>query len=119
MHADERLPREDLVALKKIHAEVKPSEVQIVLGLLVNARSFTMSLANDKHDLWTEQTNSILRKKHASNVDLASLLGRLNHTSFATPLARHFAGRISRLCLAHDYSKRINMTKEAISDLSL
>ena len=35
------------------------------------------------------------------------------------PLARYFAGRIHRSCLAHEHRKRINMTKEALSDLSL
>ena len=78
-----------------------------------------MSLTNDKHNLWTKQINLIIQKKFTSNTNLASLLGRLNHASCVTPLARCLTCRIRQLCLSNEHSKLIHMTDEALLFLSL
>ncbi|WP_317201517.1 hypothetical protein [Janthinobacterium sp.] len=58
----EILPRDDMLAIDKAHAEATPAEVAIVLGWLVNTRKLIMSLPDDKHQAWKGELTAMLDK---------------------------------------------------------
>ena len=49
LDSNEPTPRDDLVALNKLLAEVTPMEMQVGLGWKMDTRRFIMSLPDDKH----------------------------------------------------------------------
>ena len=53
----ESLNREDLLSLKKFVAEALPTEKKIILGWLVDTRTFTVSLPPDKFQAWSHKTS--------------------------------------------------------------
>ena len=57
--AAESLPRDALIAVSKFLAEAKASESKVILDWMVNIRSMTVSLPQDKHRAWTEEIQAL------------------------------------------------------------
>ena len=58
---NEPIPRDDLVAMKKILSEDSLSEVKEVLGWIINTRDFTVSFPDKKFKEWSDQIIRILK----------------------------------------------------------
>lgn len=96
---EELLPRDALIAVSKFLAEAKASESKMILGwVLVNTRSMTVALPQDKNRAWTEEIR-VLRSRpgrRAAAKELESKIGRLSHAAYVVPNSRHFLGRLYR-----------------------
>ena len=117
---NEPLPRDDLVAMKKLQAEGRLSEKQTVLGWDIDTRRFTASLPDLKFVDWCSQIEDILNRKYTTKAELDSLIGRLNHAAMVIPLARHFLGRLRHLASkASRRKQRLYLSSAIIHDLKL
>ena len=119
----EPLPRDDMLALDKAHAEATPAETSIVLGWEINTRKLLMSLPNDKHVRWKADVKSILEradKNFRINYEtLAQLTGRLQHTTYALPEGRHFLNRIRTVEMRAKKHGSTRLNMETREDLRL
>jgi hypothetical protein len=94
VHDHEPIPRDDLLSLKKFLAEATPAERQIILGWVVDTRRFIIELPQHKVKGWIKELRHLRKTGHASEKELDSLIGRLNHVGYVLPAARHFLGRL-------------------------
>ena len=120
---NEPLPREEMLALDKAHAEATPAEIAIVLGWLINTRKLLMSLTDEKFENWTTEIQNMLDKANGNyriNLeDLARLLGRLQHTTFVLQEGCHFLNRIRTAKMRAEANKSTRLNKETRRDLEL
>ena len=70
----ESLPRDELISLKKFLAEAFPSEKKIVLGWLVNTRSFRVSMPPNKYRAWSQDLQKVLIRRGAGRKELDTLI---------------------------------------------
>ena len=91
--AQESLPRDPL-SVKKFLAEARSSELKVVLGWLIDARRFLISLPLDKFTTWTISLKAMTSDLRVSRESLRIMLGRLNHVAYVVPLSRHFLNRL-------------------------
>ena len=94
----ESIPRDDLVVISKFLAEAKASESKVILGWVVNTRSMTVSLPEDKHRTWMAEIRALRTRpgRRATAKELESTVGRLSHAAYVVPDSRHFLGRLYR-----------------------
>jgi hypothetical protein len=78
----------------KLLAEGTPDELQIVLGWTLRTRQLLIALPDDKFDAWTHDLHTMITLGKSTFGDLETCLGRLNHSAFVIPLARHFLSRL-------------------------
>mmetsp|Transcript_1089 Transcript_1089/g.1714 ORF Transcript_1089/g.1714 Transcript_1089/m.1714 type:complete len:831 (+) Transcript_1089:2296-4788(+) len=93
----EPIPRTGLISTKKLQAEGQPSEIQTVLGWVVNTRSLTIALPRAKYIAWCHEIDNTLNKKRIGYRNLASLVGKLNHAGSIVPFAQFFLSRLHHL----------------------
>lgn len=84
LNLSDSLPRKDIISLKKFSAEGRMEETKIILGWLVNTRTLTISLPEDKHTRWSTDIKKLLAAPKARFKDIESLIRRLNHVSVST-----------------------------------
>lgn len=102
---DEPLPQ-----MKKIMAEVSLEECKMVLGWLINTRSFTIYLPENKVISWSSNIDAIISAKKASSKTFHTVEGRLNHAAYAIPTMHHFLSRLRALCMLSEKVKTIKST---------
>ena len=118
--AEEPIVRRPLLSLPKLLAEGSPAEVQIVLGWRLDTRRMLIALPDDKFNAWSEDLGQILSEPRCRFEDLDQMVGRLNHSSFVLPFARHFMGRIRALLIPRRHKNcMIPVQNEAREDLAL
>ncbi len=93
----EPVHREDCLSLSKLAEEGTLAESAVVLGWKINTITLVISLTPDKFHSWQQDIQKILENKKASNEELDTLIGRLNHASGALPIARYFLNRIRKI----------------------
>lgn len=93
---EEPLPRRPILSIPKLIAEGRPEEIQIVLGWRLNTRLLEISLPDDKYLAWSTDVRKLRAAGHCGVKDMETLVGRLNHTAYIIPNARHFMSRIRR-----------------------
>ena len=106
--AQESLPRDSLLSVKKFLTEARSLEIKIVLGWLIDARRFLISLPWDKFTTWIISLQVMKSDLRVFRESLRTMLGRLNHTAYVVPLVRHFLGRLYQ---ALAVAKRIRSVK--------
>ena len=116
----EPVPRRPILSLPKLVAEGRPEEIQIVLGWRIDTRRLEISLPEDKYKAWTGDIHQLIRDGHCRVKELETLVGRLNHTSYILPNARHFMSRIRHgLAPKCQKGRQRKVSAEAIDDLQL
>jgi hypothetical protein len=116
----EPLPRRPLLSAHKLIAEGSPAEVQTVLGWNVDTRRLTISLPDDKFLAWNGELVAITNARGGSYHAVDSLVGRLNHTSFVLPMARHFMGRLRNALIPRLHKdQQVRLGPETVEDLKL
>jgi hypothetical protein len=90
----EPVPRRPILSIPKLIAEGRPEEIQIVLGWRLNTRLLEISLPDDKFLAWSADVRKLREEGNCLTKELETLVGRLNHTAYIIPNARHFMSRI-------------------------
>jgi hypothetical protein len=97
-HDEDHLPRDPIIALKKLKAEGTPSEVMVVLGWQIDTRRLRIQLPNEKATRWEEELNRLIAdgdKGYQIKLKrLESIQGRNIHVASVVPGAMHFQSRI-------------------------
>ena len=122
--SEEPVPRRPILSLPKLIAEGRPEEVQTVLGWTINTRSLEIALPSDKYHAWLEDIRIVRQSGRCSYAALETLVGRLNHTAYVLPNARHFLSRIREGLGPPDRSRTTNrrslkISADAADDLAL
>ena len=114
------LPRDDLLAVKKLLGEGQLAECKTFTGWFINTRRMLVSLPFGKFSVWSQSIQSILNTNYSCQRDLAKLIGRLNHTCFIIPQARHFISRIRHFADALPTPRRrVSIPPPILSDLRI
>ncbi|KAI2505693.1 hypothetical protein MHU86_8752 [Fragilaria crotonensis] len=118
---NESFPRDDLLSTSKFLAEAKASERKIILGWVVNTRTFTVSLPTDKHRAWTNDLQQMRTQpgQRATSKDLEAMIGRLNHAAFVIPNSRPFLGRLYRAGERARDCGSVKLSQAQLDDLAL
>jgi hypothetical protein len=120
---EEPLPRRPILSIPKLIAEGRPEEVQTVLGWTIDTRRLRISLPTDKYRAWSSDLKRFGEAKRCTHAELETLVGRLNHTAYVLPSARHFLNRIREGIVPSAGGKtnrrRLVFGSEALSDLAL
>ena len=121
VHTNEPVPRDDLLSLKKFLAEATPAERQIILGWIVDTRLFLIALPQHKVTGWKQELRRLRKAGHASEQELDSLIGRLNHIGYILPAARHFLGRLrqAKFLASTCKDRRVDLSTEQLLDMDL
>ena len=118
----EPLPRRPLLSTPKLISEGSPAEIQSVLGWQLDTRRLLLSLPNDKHSAWDKEIQTMVDNGSCIYAELDRMVGRLNHSAYVLPIARHFLGRLrARLTPRprNPNSRRLILTEMEVDDLSL
>jgi hypothetical protein len=116
---DDRIPRKDIISLKKYAAKGRMEETKLVLGWLLNSRSLEISLPADKHTIWVSDINHLINSKCAKHKLLESMIGRLNHVAGIYQPMRHFLGRLYQAQFRASTSGWTKLTYNKKMDLHL
>jgi hypothetical protein len=94
LDANDEIPRNDIISLKKFQAEARLEETKTVLGWVLNTQTLQISLPIDKYQKWTTDINNMISNPRVCAKQLESTLGRLNHIANIISIMRHFLGRL-------------------------
>ena len=108
-----------LLSIIKMIAEGQQTETKIVLGWLINTRSFLVQLPQDKYIAYTKQIQEVIRLRKSSNDNLESIIGRLGRVAYAVPHARFFLNRLRHLQMKTTKQKSVSIPQSVIDDLLL
>ncbi|KAI2498100.1 hypothetical protein MHU86_16410 [Fragilaria crotonensis] len=120
---EEPVPRRPILSQPKLIAEGRPEEVQTVLGWRLDTRRLEIALPKDKYVAWLGDIKKIRGISGCTHAELETLVGRLNHTAYILPNARHFLNRIRaglhRRPNGGVKGRGLKMGAEAMEDLAL
>ncbi len=115
---DDILPRKDIILLKKFKAEGRLEEVKTVLGWIINTRTLTISLSDDKLRNWSADISMMISSKKAHHKILESTLGCLNHVACVSNPMQQFMGRVYQaLSRASALGGWTRLSLEEVADL--
>jgi hypothetical protein len=117
----EPLPRNSMISEKKFMAEAAFEESKTILGWIINTRSFTIHLPENKFISWCSSIDSVVSSKNASAKSLHSIEGRLNNAAYIVPTMRHFLSRLRAQRMLADKTKhqQVHIPLPIITDLYL
>jgi hypothetical protein len=123
VHPDDPLPRDPIVATKKVMAEGTPTEVLTVLGWQIDTRRLLIQLPAEKADLWDSDLKELIERGDnglsISLSELESIQGR--NVNFASIVrgAMHFMSRMYLAIKRARKHKRTRLRAEERRDLRL
>ena len=103
----------------KLLAEAGAEEIKIILGWILNFRTLTIALPDNKYVAWKVSILEILEAGHTSFKKLKQMIGRLVHLGIFLPSIHHFISRLRELLRKSANRRRINMNTNVIKDLKL
>ena len=115
----EPIPREKPLTLNKLLAKGGLSETKTILGWDIDTRRLTIALPNHKFIAWDNELKTLISSKRCPTKSLECLIGRLNHTGYIIPSARHFLSRIRYLHTKNKYNREANIPATVKGDLTL
>ena len=74
-HKDEPIPREEMAAQAKLLAKAGAEEIKIILGWILNFRTLTIALPDNKYVAWKVAILEILEAGHTSFKKLEQMIG--------------------------------------------
>jgi hypothetical protein len=99
-HCDDPLPRDPIVAVKKVIAEGTPTEKLVILGWQIDTRRMLIQLPAEKADAWEKELKEILKLGDAGKSlgakRLETMQGRNINVATMIPGAMHFQSRMYR-----------------------
>jgi hypothetical protein len=119
LHPSEQQTRDHVLSLRKLQGDGALCEQKVVLGWLINTRSFTLSLPSEKFTAWTADIHKLIADGFTTKSHLATLIGRINHAAIILPFARHFIHRLRRMHDSHWSRRSKRFTPAQLADLVL
>jgi len=105
----EPLPRDDMDARNKLIAEMGLSESKIILGWLLNFRTMTISLPENKFIAYSRTISDMIERGWMSKVKLESNMGRWTHLGNVVPHIFHFFSRLRLLLKRLQNRRQLNI----------
>jgi hypothetical protein len=97
-HDDDPLPRDPIVATKKVQAEGTPTEVLTVLGWTIDTRRLIIRLPTEKAEAWDTELDALIKQgDEGRRIPLKRLeqaQGRNIYVAMIVPGAMHFQSRM-------------------------
>ena len=84
-HNDEPIPREEMTARENLLAEAGAEEIKIILGWILNFRTLTIALPDNKYVAWKLAILEILEAGNTSFKKLEQMFKRLVHLGIVLP----------------------------------
>ena len=106
-------------AWEKLLAEAGSEEIKIILGWILNLRTLTIALPDNKYVAWKVAILEILEAGHTSFKKLEQMIGRLVHLGIVLPSIHHFMSRLRELLRKSANRRRVNLNTNVIEDLKL
>ena len=97
VHAEEPIPRQQMISKKKLKAEAVLSKTKTILGWDWDLRRLIISLPAKKIIAWTNIIKDTIGKGTVIAKELESTIGRLNHLALVVPFVNHFLNRLREL----------------------
>ena len=94
---DEPIPREEMAARAKLLADAGAEEIKIILVWILNLRTLTIALPENKYVAWKVAILEILEAENISFKKLEQMIGRLVHLGIVLPSINHFMSRLREL----------------------
>ena len=116
-HNNEPIPRNEMAAGKKLLAKAGAEEIKIILGWILNFRTLTIALPENKYIAWKVAILEILEAGNTSFKKLEQMIGRLVHLGIFLPSFHHFMSRLRELLRKPANRIRINLNNNVIEDL--
>ena len=113
----EPLPRDDMDARNKLIAETGLSETKIILGWLLNFRTMTISLPENKFIAYSRTISDMIERGWTSKAELESNMGRWTHLGNVVPHIFHFLSRLRLLLRRLQNRRQLRINEECIADL--
>ena len=111
--------RNPALSADKLAAELSPDISKKVLGWIIQTTMFRVFLPIEKCLEWTQDINTLIKKKIVSTKEIESTIGRLNHAGHILPLGRYFLTRLRyRLMMCKKWGKQ-KLAKWDCEDLEL
>jgi hypothetical protein len=122
-HPNDPLPRDPIIAEKKVRAEGTPTEVLTVLGWLIDTRRMLLKLPTEKANAWDTDLAQLIEDGDAgyeiARKRLESIQGRNNHVARIVPGALHFQSRMYEAIERAKKYRVTRLTEEERHDLRL
>jgi hypothetical protein len=122
-HEGDPLPRDPIVATKKVMAEGTPSEILTVLGWEIDTRRLLIKLPEEKAASWDSDLDELIRHgdegRRIGVKRLETIQGRNIHVATIVPGAMHFQSRMYSAINRAKKHKFTRLRSEERKDLRL
>ena len=108
-----------MAAQEKLLSEAGAEEIKIILGWILNFRTLTISLPENKYVSWKVAILEILEAGNTSLKKIEQMIGRLVNLGIVLPSIHHFMSRLRELLRKSANRRRINLNTTVIKDLKL
>ena len=108
-----------MVARAKLLAEAGAEENKIILGWILNFRTLTIALHDNKYVAWKVAIHEILEAGNTSFKNLEQMIGILVHLGIVLPSIHHFMSRLRELFRKSAKRRTVNLNTNVIEDLKL
>eukprot|EP00978_Attheya_sp_CCMP212_P032524 scaffold127488_cov44-Attheya_sp.AAC.2 len=116
---NEPIPREELLALKKLVAEGGLAEIHFFLGWALDLRQLFVLLPIPKFNAWSDVIEGIIASAVTCENVMETLIGRLDHMCTIMPMARHFMSRLQFLKVRCHKKRGTKVQEDEVEDLKL
>ena len=115
----EPIPRHEMAARNKFEAEAGAEEVKMILGWMVNFRTLTMSLPDNKFIAWSDSIKSIMESRTVKAKELETNIGRLVHVSQILPEINHFLNGFRSLLNRAKHQRAAKVPLHVVADCQI
>jgi hypothetical protein len=117
---DDPLPRDPLIAIKKVLAEGSPSKVLTILGWEIDTRRLEIRLPAEKAVTWERDLRQLIKTKKAVGLkSIETIQGRNVNVASIIPGAMHFQNRIYKVIARARRHKFTHLSQCEKADLRL
>ena len=120
VHPQEPILRNDPLSKRKLLGEGTPSEDKLILGWIINTRTFRVYLPKEKYIAWKTLIDEMITSKNrVQQKPVESMIGKLNHAAFLLPHSRYFLNNLRKLQSNCEKYGAQHMNENTKNDLAL
>ena len=113
----EPLPHDDMDARAKLKAETGLTEIQVILGWLLNFRTMTIALPENKFIAYSRAISEMIERGWTSKTELEQNIGQWVHLGQIIPFIHHFLSRLRFLLRRAEKKRTVVINETCIADL--
>ena len=113
----EPLPRDEMDARTKLKAETGLTEIKVILGWLLNFRTMTIALPENKFIAYSRAISEMIERGWTSKVELEQNIGRWVHLGQIIPFIHHFLSRLRFLLRKAEKKRMVVINENCVADL--